>query len=480
MLEKMQKGFFIFINVALFIIFIPIIIGALYKGQTSLGSFGSMDIVLLIMLLLLIAALVIMQKKKVKSTYILIFTVAIGFILRFIYICSIDSIPVSDYKTMMEAAQAALSEQYVYFKGTAYMSRFPHLIIPTLYFSTIMSFTSNYLWIIKFINVLLSTISIVTVYFIGKEVFNSAKKAQWLSFIMAVYPPVIVYTATYAPENIAMPFYLLSIYFLIRVVKNKVNPIVGLVAGMMLSFANMFRAVAMVMLIAFIMYIWICNENKTRKKIINTIVLIVGFTVPMFIVSNTLLSKNITDSHLWVSAEPSITNILKGTNIESGGSWNPEDAALVEELNFDKDKIEERAKEIIIDRLTTTPIGTLTNFYYNKLVNQWRSGDFSAVYWAEHSVNDDGSQLMLSKGGAVYIQCFYIVLLALCYIGLINKKRNFREKTINLFYIILGGYGMFYLISEAQERYAFIVCWVFIILAVNGLEVLTARFIKDE
>lgn len=479
MLEKMQKGFFKFINIALLIIFIPIFIGAVHKVKGITNTFGMNDIALLSICAIIIAITIFMQKKKVKSLYIVLFLVVAGFILRFIYIFSVNSVPISDYNTMMQAASSALNGEYSGFKELGYFSRFPHLITPTLYFSTVMKITTDYLWVIKVINVILSTISIVTMYFIGKEVFNSKRKGQWAGLIMAIYPPVIVYTATYAPENLAMPFYLLSIYFLIRVVKGKIKPPFIILAGIFLSFGNMFRAVATVMLVAFIMYIWICNEKTVRKKTVQTAILIISYIIPFVIWSNVLLHQNITDHQLWDSAEPAITNILKGTNIQSGGTWNLEDAQLVEQHLSDKDKLTEACKDKIVERLTETPTGTLVSFYYNKLVNQWKDGDFSAVYWAEHSVVDDGNQLFLSKGGMVFIQIFFIALLVLGYIGLFNRKQNLVEKNINLFYIILGGYGMFYLISELQARYAFIVCWVFIIFAVNGLEVLTVKYLKD-
>jgi hypothetical protein len=45
-------------------------------------------------------------------------------------------------------------------------------------------------------------------------------------------------------------------------------------------------------------------------------------------------------------------------------------------------------------------------------------------------------------------------------------------KEINLFYLILCGYGITYLITEAQPRYSYIVSWIFIILSINGLDYL--------
>jgi len=43
---------------------------------------------------------------------------------------------------------------------------------------------------------------------------------------------------------------------------------------------------------------------------------------------------------------------------------------------------------------------------------------------------------------------------------------------MNLFYIILYGYGFMYLITEEQGRYSYIVSWVFVILAIEGINFL--------
>ena len=40
---------------------------------------------------------------------------------------------------------------------------------------------------------------------------------------------------------------------------------------------------------------------------------------------------DITERNLWDGSEPGITSAVRGSNIESGGSWNPEDAELFAE-----------------------------------------------------------------------------------------------------------------------------------------------------
>ena len=50
-------------------------------------------------------------------------------------------------------------------------------------------------------------------------------------------------------------------------------------------------------------------------------------------VGNYLVKVGITDQKLWGGSEPSnITSAVRGSNIESGGSWNPEDAEFIADL----------------------------------------------------------------------------------------------------------------------------------------------------
>ena len=78
--------------------------------------------------------------------------------------------------------------------------------------------------------------------------------------------------------------------------------------------------------------------------------------------------------------------------------------------------------------------------------------------------------MKFDAGGKVVEQVVYAIILILVFIGLFNKKRYKEHSEINLFYIIFCGYGLFYLATEMQSRYSYIVCWLFIILAISGFE----------
>ena len=52
---------------------------------------------------------------------------------------------------------------------------------------------------------------------------------------------------------------------------------------------------------------------------------------------------------------------------------------------------------------------------------------------------------------------------------------------VSLFYYIFCGYSIFYLITENQARYAFTVCWIFVIMAIVGIDFIEKlNFRKDH
>ena len=83
--------------------------------------------------------------------------------------------------------------------------------------------------------------------------------------------------------------------------------------------------VALVVIVAYSMYILIYTNTSVIKKIKNIILIILPYYMILWLVSGTLQATKITEFPLWSGSEPSITNVLKGTHYESGGRWNQED-----------------------------------------------------------------------------------------------------------------------------------------------------------
>lgn len=402
-------------------------------------------------------------------------------VIRILWLLNASNTPVSDFNVMYESAKAFTQGDSSYFKGKAYIARFPHLTITVLYMSFIeYLFPQHNLLAMKIINLILGLIVLVLMYFISYELFNDKRKALLSLLIGSIFPPFVTYTSVFCSENLAMPLYLLSIYLFLKSMKSDKNKIILIcISSVVLALGNLFRMVADVILIAYILYIVIYFKDKIFKKLLNIFCVIVPYIMIIVLVSNILQNMNITENPLWRGSEPKITNVLKGTNMNSLGMWNVEDAQMVEKYLDNYDELEEKSKEIIYSRLTdNSPIKVLT-FYVVKLSAQWCIGDYAGSLWTQKDI--DESQVLFKIGifGSMPFQLFYIIILIFIFIGLKDKKIVNEKSKINLFYLIFCGYIAAYLITENQSRYGYIICWIFIALAVDGMEKINFKFLKN-
>jgi 4-amino-4-deoxy-L-arabinose transferase-like glycosyltransferase len=469
--HRIYKGFITFVLGALFILMILILNGSFSGLSSYKDKFSSVDILFCIMSIVTICIVYISHKRGISSKFMLIGIIVLGLVVRVLYAFTIDSIPISDFAVMYDTAERILESDFSMLWGTEYIARFPHITIPTLYYAVIRYVFSDPLLVIKGINVVASTCNIVIIYKITEELFSSRGKAIMASLITALYPPLILYTAVFTTENLAMPFLLLGIYMFILFIKRDKNWKVLVLAALSLSVGNLFRMVGQIILIAFILYIIISYKEKIKNKLISVSILVSVFLIPLIITSFSLQYSGIMEYQLWKGSEPNLTNIVKGLNIENNGRWNLEDGAISKSYNFDYEKIEEECKNIIWDRLTTTPKGELLKFFANKYSSQWSVGDFSGAYWAEHSIEENKS-IKFSENGIWFGQLFFVILISLSYIGLLNIKEVKQNRPLSLIYYIFCGYSILYLVSENQARYGFIVCWIFIIMATVGIDLL--------
>lgn len=462
----MNQGFSKFVNYALRVIFSIIAVGVV--GMLGMYMFFQNSIVNIPLIavyvcftLLFIYAL----RKKIDCKIILGVIIAGGFLLRIMWCFSIKNYPASDYKTIYDSAQLFLQGNKSMFFGTSYFARFPHLIIFVMYVASVIKmFGSQSLIVLKLINVIFSTISIYMIYRIAEEIFKDKKKSMVTVFIAALFPASIIYTAVYCTENIAILFYLISVYIFVLVMNNKKNDKYLILSGLMLLIGHLFRMAAQVVICAYILYILIYFRKKVKEKAKCIVYVTASFIIPLIIVGNVLVYTGITDTKIWSGKEPAITSVLKGSNLKSAGKWNEEDAKFIENNLGDTEKLKSRSKEIIIERYTSASPFEITKFIVTKVVSQWFQGDFGGSYWAQLDTKNDDMIIDMVNKGAVWNQVFYLVIFGMTLIGLFRSREYLSNKIINLLYIIFCGYGLLFLIIESQARYGFIVSWLFVLL----------------
>jgi 4-amino-4-deoxy-L-arabinose transferase-like glycosyltransferase len=428
------------------------------------------NIVLIVFYLVSVGGLIYGIHKKIGARKLFFSILFVGFSLRLIWALSTNSIPVSDFKTIYDAANNLLTGDNSAFMGLGYFARFPHMTTYVLFLSQMIRlFGDNALFIVKMMNVFLSTSSIIFVYLICSSIYKDYKRTLLGTFFMAILPSSILYVPVYCTENIAIPFYLASIYCFILVMNNKKNSLYLLLSGLLLSVGHLFRMVAYIVVIAYIIYIIIYDNKNLKLKFRNIVFILIPFIMFFVIFSNILVAYNITDRKLWSGSEPNITSAVRGSNIKSGGSWNPEDAEFISGLLEDRAALEKASLERIIERYTTTPPIDLANFFTKKFASQWSNGDNAGAYWSQFGIPENEIKIDIASRGILWYQLVYFILLLFIIKGLFNKKEYLENKIVNLFYLILCGYGLTFLILESQTRYSFIISFIFAILPVTAL-----------
>lgn len=464
--EKFTK-FVVYVLIILFLIIFGTAAHSVYENYTDLNI---VNIALLLIYALLTISLLYGISKKLNKKKLLFSIIFAGFSLRLIWALSTNSFPASDFKTMYDAANNLLTGDTSAFKGLGYFARFPHMITYVLFLAQAMKiFGDNALFAIKIINVILSTSSIIFVYLICESIFKDYKRTLLGTFFMAILPSSILYVPVYCSENIAIPFYLASIYCFILVLNNRKNSLFLLLAGVLLSVGHLFRMIAYIVLIAYLMYIIIYDNQSIKIKLKNGGFILLSFITVFVIFSNTLISNNITDRKLWDGSEPNITSAVRGSNIQSNGSWNLEDAEFISNLLENRDALEKASRERILDRYTTTPPLDLAKFFLKKFGSEWSNGDNGGAYWSQFGIPENEIKINIEHQGVLWYQLVYSILLFLIIKGLFNSDEYLGNKIINLFYIILCGYGAIFLILENQTRYAFIASFIFAILPVAAI-----------
>lgn len=448
----------IIMKIFLVIFFFFCAFGIVYNMQCA--PFGSFEIIYLLVIILTLLILYFFGKLRSARARI-VFAVCAGAMLRIFWLFNADAQPVSDYYTMYCTADEALAGNYSAFKGVNYFSRFPHLTVMTMYIAAMKMIFSGYaLSAMKCVNVVFGSLTVYLVYVICKKISanRNERTAYIAASLTAVFPPFITYTGILCTENIAIPLFITSMISFYCFFENRKGKYLY-ISGIVLAFGNLFRMVAMVMLIGYVLYIMIFTQEQFMYKIRNTLRICVPYAVVIVVVSSLLIFFGVTETHLWNGCEPKSANVLKGINFDTGGQWSEEDGKLISDNLGDKIALDMLCKEKISARIKNRSLTEIVSFYIKKIYSQWSSGDCGGAMITQHS-SDKAMKLPVAGYNFIPFQIFIALLYVLSIYG-ICKTRN---RKLNLVYMIFGGYIMLLIVTENQVRYSLMSIWMLLLL----------------
>lgn len=420
----------------------------------------------------IILAVVILFRGKIPHFSVLLFLFAFAVRLTACWFYN-TVVPVSDFKTMFEAAQHTIRgdftyNQDVYFSTWAYQTGF-------VLFEAMFLKLYNSIWTLKIVNCLIGAGTAVLVYKISQILWEDESVAQIVSLVYSVFAFHVVHAAVLTNSHACAFFSFWGIYLLLKgssMVKStglKWN----ILAGICIACGNIIRPEGITFLVPIIvLYIFkmfAAGNKETMFRCIKQVgVLMIAYFLVVNVVAGSIKLTGINPNGL--SNQDPLWKFVLGTNYESGGSWNDADSSLVserqEEYGGDRTKAE---WSIIKERIAEQR--QLVDLALMKLDTFWWS--LGGIYWTvDHTIWPKLCETIRTFQVSEFWVVFCFSLLALFQIkGMAGSK---RELLLIPFIIFVNFFV--YLMIETQVRYAYLNQISVFVLAGGGLVFVKSKF----
>lgn len=295
------------------------------------------------------------------------------FIIKFLWICFVQMEPKIDSQTFYNSA-VGLSDSWSY--TSRYIALFPHVLGYSNFLSVFFKIFGESVFLAALLNVFLSVISGILIYKIVRSfITTTAAVCAYLFWIIC--PSQTIYNSLVLSDPLYTTLILAFVYLVVILGKKeetlcwKKMLAYGVLAAFILQAINVNRPIAMVLVIAIFIWIFVLRFKRLFKK--EYLIKWLSFLASMLAVYFALGS-------LWnmyftsrIGEEPASTpgyNIYVGFNVKSKGGWNAEDSKLLFSYSNEEGATADWAQKQMLneakERITSGEID-FTRLFKNKL-----------------------------------------------------------------------------------------------------------------
>jgi 4-amino-4-deoxy-L-arabinose transferase-like glycosyltransferase len=378
-----------------------------------------------------------------------------GTLLRFYYAISVPTVPFSDFEYYHSHAILLSQNEAVLPKNFGYVTLLSlgYRIYPEVITG-------------KIINAVASSLSLLLVYYISILIFNK-KTGLAAMFLLSILLSDINMVSVIGTESLAQTFLLASLFFAIKItLSNKKNDYyygpfaTGLIFGIGITIRSSLIFFIFCLLILFIIYI--------KSKVKSLASFLIGIFIGLILIVSyySIIKKEI-------SFEPLLTQesfpILSGTNYQSGGRYNLDDAEMY--ISWPLEERDNMAREVAIDRIKKDPLG-LISILPRKMDYLFASNDYGITWsldsidWEKHNVSTEFQKYLIKLNGVIS-QSVYIIILCFAFIGSMHKEKPVLFSV--LFFCLILSFIFPHFFLEVQPRYHHYLTPLIIPLAGYGL-----------
>lgn len=194
----------------------------------------------------------VLVRLHISSRAVLLISfVALNFFML-ISLLSVPTHPVSDYKAIWESAVAMANGDFdvSHLEWSDYMYIYNWQLGISALESLVIRIFGPEFWSIQLLNVLIVNATAMSVYYFAKEVYaDNRRTASFTVLILALFWPFVITVNQFTNQHIAA---LLILIILILLKRDSVK--IWVLAGLLLAILNIVRPMAIVLLIAILLY----------------------------------------------------------------------------------------------------------------------------------------------------------------------------------------------------------------------------------
>lgn len=421
--------------------------------------FGVYEVLTLLSVILIIYVL---NKFRIKNFVLFLFL--FSFVIRLAFILTINTPPISDFATLLDASISFTKGNYS-FNSSSYFIYWAYQIGFVVYQGLLLKIVNSILFL-KLINCLVTSLICVLIYLICK-IFCSEKNAKIISMLYSCFIFPLAYNSILTNQHMSALLIYFGIYILVadNLKLKKYQKII--ISGVLFSIGNIIRPEGIITIFSILLYfILLLKKENLRETVKNITLLLCSYYFIFMIVSGILIQTNIAPNGLKNNA-PQWKFVL-GFNFNTNGKYSDEDAWTITDSSGGYSLVLNRIKENYKD---------LPKLFWNKSKIFWTK---SSLDWSFYNVeNQDIPILNLEINSSKVARLltkinysYYFLIFLLSIVGIINIIKNYHNinnKIIILLNQIIVTFGV-YLLIEVQSRYSYFIQITIFILATYGIE----------
>lgn len=423
-------------------------------SQNKKNVFAFFFSVLLTLLLLWFIPRIADIAATVGTNKILIFLLLICFLVKFAWILMVQ-VPISgDYAVFWGYANSFAESKTI--DGGRYMALFPHIFGYAQFLSVFIRFWGNSELLPPILNVLLTVFTGYLIFCLCNHWLNV--QAAISAFILWIAcPSQTIYNSLVLSEPLYTMYILLFFYIITRLSidsKHSISQIilvlsVGVICGILLRFIQGTRPIALILIIALIIWRIILATHTKGKRfqfllwITLIVIMLVAYIIAGFYWNRWISSR--------IGEDPSTTpgySVLVGFNKDSLGRWNQADSDRLYKYSDQQGStakwVQEQMFSDAIERISTENINY--PYLFAQKLKIFMGSDDSCVSYSA-AVLRHTSLFSLSCNG------FYYSILILAIIGAIKLCKSTNGTTYMLVPLYVLGLVLAQMLVEVAGRY---------------------------